>query len=57
MLHEILNTRDVFRLSLLLRFFALLCVILFICVLSICNSYNYYMYMFSRPALMVYFFW
>jgi len=37
-------------------FFAL-CVILFVCVLSVCNCYNYYMYIFRRPALMVYSFW
>jgi len=38
-------------------FFFAHCVILFVCLLSICNSYNYYMYMFRRPALMVYSFW
>jgi len=41
----------------LLLFFFVLCVILFFCILSICNSYNYYMHMFRRPALVVYSFW
>ena len=35
-------------------FFFAHCVILSVCLLSIRNSCNYYMYMFRRPALMVY---
>ena len=36
-------------------FFFVLCVILFVCLLSICNSYNYYMYMVYVQAIYVMF--